>query len=480
MKLIGPIVHVTITGTGDIATQIYRQILDAVVDGRLRPGERLPPSRELARRLAVSRNTVAAAYERLTADGYLVGRVGAGTYVCLEALDRRPRSAPAGRDVRPRAFWRDLALSKAATGPAQYDFTVGVPDTRLFPLDTWRRLVSRELRHATIGTGDYGDPAGLTGLRTAIARYIGVSRGVRAAADDVLVTHGAQQALDLIARVMVEPGGRVAVEEPGYPPARLLFRSLGARVVGVPVDDEGIDVAALPADARVVYVTPSHQYPLGVPMSVARRAALLAWAERHNAVVVEDDYDSEYRFEDRPLPPLQSLDRHGRVLYVGTFAKTMLPMLRTGFLVAPASLLPALRAAKELSDWHNELSTQAALAAFLAEGHLARHVRKTTLVYAERRARLATALRRHLAPWLVPVRSVAGLHVCARVAPGVHLDTGEVARRAAAAGVVVDTLTRFRGDAPAQHGLVIGYGAIPADRIDDGIRRLTPMIKASL
>ncbi|GLH97481.1 GntR family transcriptional regulator [Phytohabitans aurantiacus] len=478
-EVIGPIMdlHISLAGRGDLATQIYRQILDAVVDGRLRPGERMPPTRELARRLAVSRNTVALAYERLTAEGFLVGRVGAGTFVCREALDRRrTRTAPAGRGVEPRRFWRTAPSPVTGFGTGPYDFTVGVPDIQIFPLETWRRLVAQELRLATIQQADYSEPAGHPGLRAAIARYVGVARSVRAAPDDVLVTHGAQQALDLVGRILIEPGTRVAVEEPGYPPARLLFESLGARVTGVPVDGEGLDVAALPADARLVYVTPSHQYPLGVPMSLRRRAALLAWAERHRAVVVEDDYDSEFRFEDRPLEPLQSIDRDGRVVYIGTFSKTMLPMLRLGFLVPPASLRPALVSAKRLTDWHGELSNQAALARFLDDGHLARHVRRATRVYADRHAAVVGALRRDFAGWLEPVPSVAGLHVCARLAPGADVDLTAVVRRAAEAGVAVTELARFCGDRPAQHGLVIGYGALPTDRIAKGLS----VIRASL
>jgi GntR family transcriptional regulator/MocR family aminotransferase len=350
----------------------------------------------------------------------------------------------------------------------EYDFAVGVPDGRFFPIETWRRLVARELRASAVRSATYGDPRGHAGLRAAIARHIGVARSVRAGADDVLVTHGAQQALDLIGRVLVEPGSTVAVEEPGYWPARLLFQSLGARVVGVPVDAEGVDVAAIPAAARLVYVTPSHQFPMGTPLSLARRAALLAWAERRDALVIEDDYDSEFRFEDRPLEPLQSLDRGGRVVYVGSFSKTLLPMLRLGFLVAPASLQPALANAKLLSDWHGDLPTQAALARFIDEGLLARHVRKANRQYAERHARIVAGLEKDFAPWLGVVPSAAGLHLCA-------LSTVElepIVATARSAGVGVQALRDYYLGEPARDGLVIGYGAIPTERIGEGLHRL--------
>ncbi|HEX2773505.1 MAG TPA: PLP-dependent aminotransferase family protein [Micromonosporaceae bacterium] len=465
--------HVSLTGRGDLAADVYRQLREAILDGRLRPGERLPPTRELARRLAVSRNTVAAAYDRLTAEGFLVGRVGAGTFVCTQSLGRvRSRRAPTG-GVRPRPVWSDIPLRPLAEGlPPAYDFRPGIPDARLFPLESWRRLVNRELRAPAPYAANYGEPAGHPGLRAAVARHVGVARSVRAAAADVVVTQGAQQAIDLVGRVLVEPGDCVAVEEPGYLPARHLFRSQGARVVGVPVDGEGLDVAALPENTRLVYVTPSHQYPLGVPMSLARRSALLEWARRHDAVVVEDDYDSEFRFADRPLEPLQSLDRHGRVVYVGSFAKTMLPVLRLGFLVAPAALLPALRTAKQLADWHGDYTTQAAMAGFIEDGLLARHIRRANREYAARHERVGAVLRRDFADWLSIVPSAAGLHVCARLVAGARADVDAVVRRAAEDGVAMDSLAGLYADRPAQAGLVIGYGGIAVDRIDEGLARL--------
>ncbi|MEE6257938.1 MocR-like pyridoxine biosynthesis transcription factor PdxR [Plantactinospora sonchi] len=466
-------VHIRLVGRGDLAAQIYRQLREAVLDGRLRPGQRLPPGRDLARRLDVSRNTVGVAYDRLTAEGFLVARVGSGTYVGdrQPATASGPRAAPAGRGVRPRAVWRSVPVVPRPPAP-RYDFRVGMPDARLFPLETWRRLVSRQLREATVRNTGYTDPVGHPELRAALARHVGVARSVRAGADDILVTQGAQQAFDLVGRVLLEPGDRVAVEEPGYPPVRRLYQTLGARVTGVPVDGEGLVVSALPPDTRLVYVTPSHQSPLGVPMSLARRSALLDWAERHDAVVLEDDYDSEYRFAGRPLEPLQSLDRHGRVVYVGSFSKTLLPMLRIGFLVAPTSLRPALSAARQLTDWHGDLTTQGALADFINEGQLSRHVRRTSREYAARRERLLAALDQHLADRLRPVPSVAGLHLCARPLPGTDPDLATVVARARAAGVGVENLTDYCARRPGQAGLVLGYGGIALADIDEGMRRL--------
>jgi GntR family transcriptional regulator/MocR family aminotransferase len=466
-------IHVDLGGPGDLASRIYRALLEAILDGRLRPGERLPPSREFGRRLQVSRNTVCVAYERLTAEGLLVARVGAGTFVTDEQVTgSRPRAAPSGRSIRLRPPWDRFTAAPRTGPPPPYDFGVGAPDGALFPLATWRRLVAGELRAATMRASGYGEPAGHPALREAIARYVGVSRSVRADAEDVLVTQGAQQALDLVGRILIEPGDRVAVEEPGYPPARWLFASQGARVIGVPVDEEGLVVSALPATTRLVYVTPSHQFPLGTAMSAARRAALLAWAARTGAVIIEDDYDSEFRFSARPLQPLQSLDRTGRVVYVGTFSKTLSPRLRLGFLIAPASLRPALRAAKQLADWHGDYVAQAALAHLIDSGELTRHIRKATRVYASRHEHITTILLEHFADWLTPVPATAGLHLCARLNPGVPADLEKVQDRARRSGVAVETLAAYSAGEQPQAGLVLGYGSIPAERVAEGLRLL--------
>ncbi len=470
-------VHIRLTRRGDFAVQIYRQILEAVLDGRFRPGERLPATRDLARRLGVSRNTVAVAYERLVAEGVLVGRVGAGSYVSLDSSTRRVsrRSAPAGA-VYPRDIWRSLPVLRRPAA-MRYDFGVGAPDPHLFPLTTWRRLLAAELGAEATSNAWYGEPTGVTRLREAIARHIAVSRGVRTTADDVIVTTGAQQAFDLIGRVVLEPGASVAVEEPGYRQVRLLFRSLGARVVGVPVDEEGLTVDAIPRDVRLVYVTPSHQFPLGRAMSLQRRMALLAWAERRGGVVIEDDYDSEFRFRGRPLDPVQSLDRKGRVIYMGSFSKVLIPGLRVGFLIAPASLRPALGAAKQLTDWHGETFTQAALARFIEAGLLAQHIRKVAREYGGRYLRIVQVLERRFARWLEVVPSAAGLHVAALLREGCRVDMTHVVQRAAQRGVRVETPAAFYAGPVSREGLVIGYGGISTGRIDDGLALLRESFK---
>ena len=354
MRELGDLV-VDLSARGDRASAVYRALLDAVRSGRLEPGERLPPTRALASDLGVSRTTVATAYDRLVAEGFLTARVGAGTFVADAA---RPVRAPRrGTDLVPRPGWDHAPHPTSGSTPKPaHDFRVGIPDARLFPFDTWRRLVTAELRVGAHDLGVYADPAGYLPLREAIARQLALSRGVTATPDEVLVTYGTQQALDLVTRVLVAPGDVVAVEEPGYPLARDVFASYGARVVPVRVDDEGLVVDELPAAARLVFTTPSHQFPTGPPLSLERRRALLDFAGRHRCAVIEDDYDSEFRFTERPLETLHSMDDAGRVLYLGTFSKSLVPGLRFGYLVAPEPLQDALRAALQLSVGYVDVS----------------------------------------------------------------------------------------------------------------------------
>jgi len=461
--------HVHLEGRENLARQIYAQLRDAIFSGRLRRGDRLPPTRLLATRLDVSRNTVSLAYEWLASEGLLAGRSGAGSFVEGDPVARSPQTRT-GAATRHRAVWDAIDAPTPRQHSPRFDFGVGMPDAALFPYDTWRRLLARQIRPSLLNT-DYGDPAGHPKLRAAIARYVAVSRGVNAGTDDVLITNGAQQAFDLIARVLIEPGMRVAVEEPGYPPPRLLFESLGARVSAIPVDASGLDVAALPDDVRLVYVTPSHQFPLGMPMSHARRTALLAWAERRNAVIIEDDYDSEFRFGGRPLETLQAIDRSGRVIYVGSFSKSLLPALRLGFVIAPPSLRAPLHAASYVAGWYAQWPAQAALASMIEKGLLARHVRKMRRVYADRHDRILRTLTTDFSKWLVPIPSVTGMHLAATLRKrSVRLER-QLAERALEEGVAFDRLSNYCADRP-QAGVVLGYGGIASLKIDEGLRRL--------
>jgi GntR family transcriptional regulator/MocR family aminotransferase len=303
-------------------------------------------------------------------------------------------------------------------------------------------------------------------------RHIGISRGVQASADDTTITNGAQQALDLVARALLGLGDSVAVEDPGYSPPRLLFKSLGARVVGVPVDDEGIVVDAIPRQTRLVYVTPSHQYPLGVTMSLTRRLALLDWAARNDAAIVEDDYDSEFRFGGRPIEPLQTLDTSGRVIYVGSFSKSLLPTLRLGFVVTPRSCTPAVHKAKYVTDWHTSMLVQSVLARFIDDGGFARHIRKVARVYTERHEVITKILTCDFDDHLTVVPSAAGLHITALAHSTSATKIGAIVRQASDCGVQVQNLSSFAVDAPPRSGLVLGYGAIPTARIPEGLRCL--------
>jgi GntR family transcriptional regulator/MocR family aminotransferase len=471
--------HVNLVGRKDLSGEIYRQVRRAILDGQLRPGDNLTPSRELARALAVSRGTVIAAYERLMSEGFVTSRPGAGTFVSerVTPVATRSKHRPTGV-LRPRSVWASIALPRTFDHPPRFDFGTGLPDASLFPHRTWRRLVARALRSRRAAEGIYGHSAGDAELRAAIARHIGVSRGVQVSADDIVITNGTQQALDLLARVLLSAGDTIAVEDPGYTPLVRLFKSLGVRVVGVPVDRDGLVVEALPRIASVVYVTPSHQYPLGVPMTLPRRQALLAWAERHGVAIIEDDYDSEFRFADRPLEPLQTLDASGRVIYVGSFSKTLSPALRLGFLAAPPSLRDALRRAKFVSDWHTATPAQIALAALIEGGGFARHVRRVNGVYRERHDLLVHAITRDFDEHLELIPSSTGLHIAALARTASVARIAAAARRALDVGVFFQQLSSFAVTEPARAGIMLGYGAIATKQIREGLRRLRKCLDA--
>jgi GntR family transcriptional regulator/MocR family aminotransferase len=453
---------------------IYRALHGALTTGRVPAGERLPSTRDLARDLGVSRASVAEAYERLVAEGFLETRTGAGTFATAAASDTPPaRQHRRPGALRPRAGWHWTAHPTSGDAPVPaHDFRVGIPDGSLFPFDTWRRLLAAESRAGGPAAGSYAGPAGLPRFREAVARYAAGSRGVQAGPDDVIATTGAQQALDLVARVLLAPGDVVAMEDPGYPEARDLFALHGARVVPVPVDAEGLVVEQIPAQARLVYTTPSHQFPLGMPLSLARRRALLAHAALHGAAVVEDDYDSEFRRARRPLESLQALDRDGRVVYVGTFSKSLLPGLRAGYLVAPPSLRDALLAARQLTDGHGAVHVQAALARFIDDGLLARHVRKASARYTERYEILLDALAD--LP-VEPVPSAAGLHLAAYLPAESPVGSKAIVARARRRSVALDSLATY-AVGPHRDGIVLGIGGAVTSSIRPGIRALAPLL----
>lgn len=465
-------------GSRNLLRELNRQMKAAIIDGRLRPETRLPPTRALAAALHVSRNTAVAAYEQLLSEGYLVARPGAGTFVAdVLSRGRRSRASAPGLDDRLSPLWRVRPPAEPTqTATLPYDFSVGLPDKMHFPYRVWRRLSARALRGISRTPVAYASPAGQPELREAIARNVSLMRAVACQADDVVATVGAQQGFDLLARILVTPGRTiVAVEEPGYPPARAAFAAAGAVIAPIPVDGEGMVVDRLPSGTRIVMVTPSHQFPLGTVMSSARRQALLQFAQAHRAVVIEDDYDGEFRYGGRPLDALQTLDRGENVFYVGTFSKSLFPALRLGFVVSPPWARPALVAARRITDFHGPVLAQETLTSFIAEGHLMRHVRRMRKVYGERRATLLQALASHCGDRLIPIPGEAGLHLAARLAAPFRANV--VVARAVEQGLKLQALQSFAATKAAVNGLAFGFGVVPADHIDGAIRRLVTVLR---
>jgi GntR family transcriptional regulator/MocR family aminotransferase len=463
--------------------QLYDALRGAVLSGHLAPGARLASTRAMAVELGVSRNTVMAAFDQLLAEGYLEGRTGAGTYVTRTLPDdalraRRTPPLPTSKSRRGRGVSKRGAalmanpVTQTRTGAARA-FRPGMPAFDAFPLEEWARYVSRRWRAPAPELLGYGDAAGYGPLRQAIAQHLAVARGVRCDAGQVVIVAGSQQALDLAARVLLDPGDAVWMEDPGYQGARAAFAAAGTRIVPVPVDGEGLDVAAgvaREANAAMVYVSPSHQYPLGVTMSLSRRLALLEWARTAGAWVMEDDYDSEYRYAGRPLAALQGLDGDGRVIYLGTFSKVMLPSLRLGYLVLPPDLVDAFVAARAVADRHSPSVEQAALADFIEDGQLERHIRRMRMLYAERQAVLIDAVKRELAGVLELAPSPAGMHLPGWLVDGV--DDRAASALAAEHGVEAPAISQYYAGAAARPGVVLGYAATPAKESRAAVRRL--------
>ncbi|MFC5694466.1 PLP-dependent aminotransferase family protein [Pseudomonas sp. GCM10022186] len=461
-----------------LSRQLYQALRERILDGRLGSRARLPASRDLAAQLGISRNTVTRALDQLYAEGYVEGRVGDGTYV-VELSTARPVPRPLPTGPAPGPALERLQthhLPPPVTG-APRAFRIGVPAFDLFPFETWARLSARFWRKPSPARLGYGDPAGDWTLRELVAAYLRSSRGLACDPEQVVITCGAQQAISLCAQLLVQPGDRVAVENPGYRAAGHAFAVAGAELCGVPVDNDGLDSAALARleDCRLVYVTPSHQYPTGVTLSLARRLELLEWAERQGGWIVEDDYDGEYRYSGTPLAPLAALDRQGRVIYIGTFCKIAFPALRLGYLVLPPALARAFAQRRALDMRHSEIGTQAVMAEFIAAGHFQRHVRRMRQAA---RARRDALLRDWPAaiPGCAPMPPVeAGLHLCVRVESLAR--ERELLAAARAAGVEMNGLSEYWLEDSAEPvdnraGLVLGFAAVPEAQIAEALRTL--------
>ncbi|HEV2269315.1 MAG TPA: PLP-dependent aminotransferase family protein [Steroidobacteraceae bacterium] len=474
-------------------TPLYRQISlwfqRAIAAGHLRPGQRIPSTRALARELRVSRPSVLSAYEVLILDGYLQSFVGAGTRVAqappAEPFQATSAFAPRGGSaaVRPRAERKFSKRAASMHGPARVWFEklpawrFSAPALEQFPIDVWSRLVNRHLRRSSPEVMGYSDPMGFWPFREALAEYLGAFRAVKCRPEQILVTAGSQQGLQLTALALLDPKDPVWIEEPGYTGARQAFSAAGAQPIPVPVDECGLDfesAARRHKDARAVYVTPSHQFPTGVTLSPARRVALLSWAARRGAWILEDDYDSEFRYGDSPNPSLQGADTDGRVIYVGTLSKVMFPALRLGYLVLPEDLVAIFSTVRNANDTFASMLYQIVMTDFIREGHFARHIRKMRSLYAQRREALVAAIASKLTGVLQVVGDAAGMHLLALLPHGVD-DVG-IANEASVRGIAVKALSQCCIKPAERTGLILGFGNISPREIDATILGLKSII----
>lgn len=468
-------------GSSPLTRQIYSWFRQAVLQGTMRSGERLPSTRELAEQLHVSRTVVVLAYEQLLAEGFVAGRAGSGTYVS-EGLGAGHSSTRAKlAKVKLSSFGHAVETatsrvnypSKRATS-LHYDFAYGRSDIEIFPFEMWRRMLLRHARKAPVRELDYGPAAGSLALREAIAVHLRRSRAVACDASQVVVVSGSQQALDLIARVLIERGDRVALEDPIYQGTSETLRTAGAHLLPVPVDREGLRPGRLPEDARIAFVTPSHQFPTGAVLPLARRLELLDWARRRDAVVVEDDYDGEFRYEEQPLESLQGLDTEGRVIYIGTFSRTIFSALRIGYLIVPKSLVGTFTSAKWLCDRHTATLEQETLAEFIGSGMYERHLRRVRRRNAGNRDVLLEAINKHLGNRVEVTGDGAGAHVV--LWPRKHISESAVIAKAAERGVGIYGISGYFLTRPARPGLMLGYSRMKEEEIREGIRRLSGVV----
>lgn len=472
--------------------QLYEQLRRAILLARLQPGQRLPATRSLADELGVSRNTVLSAFDQLLAEGYVAGRVGAGTYVAASIPDNVLEVTSASTATTQRHTSRRLpsargtllagvrlAVDRDEAPPRP--FRAALPDLDLVPLGDWLKTIRRCLRLPPRDLLSYGDAGGYAPLRRAIAEHVVAKRAVVCAPEQVLIVSGSQQGLALAANVLLDTDETAWMEDPGYVGARAALTAAGVRLLPVPVDGEGLDVEWARTHyphARLAYVTPSHQYPTGVTMSLARRLQLLEWAQKSHAWIVEDDYDGEYRYGGRPLESLHGLDRIDCVLYLGTFSKILFPALRLGYLVVPPDLIEVFRAAKALVDRHPPLLDQAILADFIEEGHLGRHVRRMRALYAARQEALRSALGEYFGDLVDAPRNDTGMHLAAWL-PG-STDDRALAEIAQAHGIVAVPVSANSLEHPCRPGLVLGFAAFEERQIRNGVRKLAAALEPHL
>lgn len=473
--------------------QLYEEIRQAILCGRLTPGQRIPSTRFLAKSLSISRSTVTTSYEQLLSEGYLETVTGSGTFVCKQIPDDLIQSNLIKSELKIKNHnpASDIKLSKygetlvqTANVPRipepklQINFRYGTPSLNEFPVKLWRRLLSRYC-NANQDWLDYStQPNGYQPLREAITRYLTRSRAVNCQPEQILITNGTQQALDLILRLLITPGETIAIENPGYLSARIIFETQGAKILPVSVDNSGLIVQELAnspqKNIRLIYVTPSHQFPTGAILSLSRRLELLAWAQQSRKLIIEDDYDSEFRYGEKPIPALQGLDRSDSVLYIGTFSKILFPSLRIGYLVIPKDLVTIFTRAKWLSDRHLPILEQQALAEFINEGYLERHIRKMRSIYDKRRQTLVKALKKYFGKRAKILGEKAGIHVMARL--NTNLSDEEIIQRAASFGIgMMSASPHYMGHCPKGE-FIFGYGELTETKLEEGIIKLAEII----
>lgn len=464
---------------------LYEELRAAILEGRLHPGARLPSTRDLANAYRLSRATIVTAFEQLKSEGYVEGRIGSGTYVSKvlpEQLLQAPQAQEATRLPHRRvalsAYARRLQPYRSQGVRAVRAFRANQAALNSFPTTLWAQVAARRLRRVSPHLLAGGEPLGYRPLREAVSNYLNTSRGVKCSPDQVLIVSGAQEALDRTSRVLLNPGERVWMEEPGYPGAAVVFHAAGAKICGVCVDSEGMNwESGLQRwkTARLAYVTPAHQFPLGVTMSLRRRLAMLEWARRSGTLIFEDDYDSEYRYSGRPVPAMQGLDRSGVVIFAGSFSAVLFPALRLGYMVVPPEMVDVFAAAESVSTHHPPLLEQAVLCDFIMEGHFARHIRRMRELYAERLAVLFDCAREKLAGGLEISDVEAGLQTVGWLKGGRSAE--KVASWAADRDVEVIPLSRYAWGSSPKNGLVLGFAAVTPKELRRGVEELAKMLE---